>query len=344
MFRFVAIGIGILVLVGAALSGSYVFDAYLVSPDAGAVAETFEVPEGEAVPGTVKRLADEEFVNSKFFFKIYLRLSGLDRSFQTGTFSLTPGSSYSAIAKALTNADRSEMQITVPEGFTLTQIGERVREALPQITEEDWNAAVSGSTPVSTANFFVGQNKPPGVDLEGYLFPDTYRFFADATAQEIVTKMVETMEAKLGGALATVADENGFSKPGALTPHQVLTLASIIEREVRGAEDMKYVADIFLSRLEIGMPLQADSTISYYLGKTSAELTVEDLKADEPFNTYTRAGLPPGPISNPGMNAIDAVLNPIANPYLYFLTTTDGTVIYASTFEEHVANKNRYLR
>ncbi len=339
MFRFVAIVVGIFVLVGAALTGSYVFDAYLARPDSGAE-RSFVVEEGDSANRIARKLDEEGLITSPFFFKLYARASGVQNDFKPGTFALAPGMSFSAIVDALTRAESDEVQITIPEGFTLKQIGERVRAALPHVTEEEWGVAVGASSPVLANSFFLAQTKPAGVDLEGYLFPDTYRFFADATAVDVVTTMVEAMESKLTAAFASAGEE--FVMSGRV--HEVLTLASIVEREVRGAEDMKYVADIFLSRLEIGMPLQADSTISYYLGKTSAELTTEDLRTDEPFNTYTRAGLPPGPIANPGMNAIDAVLHPIENPYLYFLTTSDGTVIYASTFEEHVANKNRYLR
>jgi UPF0755 protein len=334
MPRLFAIIATVLILSGTALAGGYVYDAYVASPDRDAAPVAFTVAEGERGQGVANQLEEAGIIDGTFFFKVYLRLTGTGAAFQPGTFTLQKGMSFSAIVTELTNAETEEVEMTVPEGFTLKQIGERVREALPHVTEEEWNAAVGGSAELGDVDDFVARNKPPGVDLEGYLFPDTYRFFADADARTVVAKMVGTMEERLGAE----------STAAGLTVHEILTLASIVEREVRSAEDMRYVADIFLSRLEIGMPLQADSTISYYLGKTSAELTLEDLRADEPFNTYTRVGLPPGPISNPGMNAINAVLRPIENPYLYFLTASDGTVIYAATFEEHVANKNRYLR
>lgn len=339
MVRFVAIIVGIVALVGVALTGSYLFDAYLSRPDAGAE-QSFVVEEGESASRIAWKLNEEGLISSPFFFRLYARVSGSQDDFKPGTFALAPGMSFSSIVDALTRAESDEVQVTIPEGFTLKQIGERVRAALPHVTEDEWNVAVGASSPVLANSFFLNQTKPTGVDLEGYLFPDTYRFFADATAVDVVATMVGAMESKLTDALVVEGARALTSEFGV---HEVLTLASIVEREVQSAEDMKYVADIFLSRLEIGMPLQADSTISYYLGKTSAELTTEDLRTDEPFNTYTRAGLPPGPIANPGLNAIEAVLRPTANPYLFFLTTSDGTVIYASTFEEHVANKQRYL-
>ncbi|OGL94890.1 hypothetical protein A2348_05380 [Candidatus Uhrbacteria bacterium RIFOXYB12_FULL_58_10] len=341
MIRFFAILVGVTLLVGVALSGSYVFDSYAVSPDADAPTVSFTIAEGDRGFGVAQKLEEAGLIDGTWMFRAYLRFSGTGTDLKPGTFELRPGMSYASIVSTLSRSDANEVQITIPEGFTLKQTGERVREALPRITENEWNVAAGAWSPVIGKSFFLAQSKPATVDLEGYLFPDTYRFFSDASAEDVVLRMVETMESRLTESLGA---GDGYVLASEFGAHEVLTLASIVEREVRGSEDMKYVADIFLSRLKIGMPLQADSTISYYLGKTSAELTTDDLRSDEPFNTYTRAGLPPGPISNPGLNAIDAVLRPIDNPYLYFLTASDGTVIYASTFEEHVANKSRYLR
>lgn len=343
MLRIFAIVVGTLMIVGAVLVGAFAYDAYLRSPESGAGTVSFVVEKGNGVSMIGANLREKGVVDNLLFFKVFVRLSSVESSFLPGTFELTPGMSFASIVRALSTVVVDEVRITIPEGFTIKQIGERVRMALPKITEDEWKAAVGTSSVTSSENaFFLSQVKPLSVDLEGYLFPDTYRFFADATAGDVVDKMVGAMSAKLGEALPK--DENGFSLVGSMTPHEVLTLASILEREVRSAAEMKDVADIFLKRLKIGMPLQADSTIAYYLGKTSAEMTLDDLKKDNPFNSYTNVGLPPGPISNPGMNAIDAVLHPTSNPYFYFLTKDDGTVVYAETFDGHVANKMRYLR
>ncbi len=341
MLRIFAIIFGIFIVVGTALSGGFVYDAYFKQPEDGANSVSFQIEEGENVKTIGARLHEEGLVNSLFFFKTYIRVSATGGSFKPGTFDLQEGMNYRSIVRTLSHTEVEEVQITIPEGFTLKQIGERARETFPDITEEQWSTAVGGTSPFETHEFIIVAKKPDDVDLEGYLFPDTYRFFPDVTAEEIVTRMLETMQVKFTGA-SVPSDPDATEVT--MNTHQILTLASIIEREVRGADDMKIVAGIFLSRIEIGMPLQADSTISYYLGKTSAELTTDDLRADEPFNTYTRVGLPPGPISNPGLNAITAVLNPTETGYLYFLTADDGAVIYASTFDEHIANKWKYLK
>jgi UPF0755 protein len=233
-----------------------------------------------------------------------------------------------------------EVSITIPEGFTLQQIGERVRAALPHITPEEWETAVGPASPVLLNSYFLNQTKPPEVDLEGYLFPDTYRFFADASAEDVVLKMVVTMEGKLSDVFA----ETGMEFTGDLSVHEILTLASIIEREVMTDEDRALVADIFLHRLEIGMALQADSTVNYVTGKKTPSITDEDRQIDSPWNTYLYPGLPPGPIANPGRASIEAVVNPQPNEYWYFLTDDEGTVHYARTNDEHNSNRAMYLK
>ena len=338
MARWILVFFGTLIVAGTALTGGFVYDAYFKQPDDQAQTVSFEIEEGESVKTIGARLNDQELVDSLFFFKTYIRISNTGGSFKPGTFELKPGMNYRSMVRMLSQAEIDEVQMTIPEGFTLKQIGERVQATFPHVTSDEWNRLTGGASPFETDEFIVAAKKPDDVDLEGYLFPDTYRFFPDVSAEDIIKKMVVTMEQKIPNSI-TQSLNNSIT-----SVHQILTLASIIEREVRGADDMKIVAGIFLTRLEIGMPLQADSTISYYLGKTSAELTTADLKADEPFNTYTRVGLPPGPISNPGLNAITAVQNPTETGYLYFLTADDGTVIYAATFDEHVANKWKYLK
>jgi UPF0755 protein len=169
-------------------------------------------------------------------------------------------------------------------------------------------------------------------NLEGSLFPDTYRFSKTVSVDEIVQKMRSTLDRRLA--------EKGLVE----ISNDTLIMASIIEKEVQTPEDMKRVAGILFNRMKIGMPLQVDSTLTYINQKTSATLTSADLKTDSPYNTYTRKGLPPTPICNPGINAILAVLNPTPSKDFYFLTTKDNTVIYAQTHDQHVANKQKYLR
>lgn len=227
-----------------------------------------------------------------------------------------------------------EVTITIPEGFTLKQIGQRVREALPHITADQWSAATGVDSPFEDDPFVKRAQKPDDVDLEGYLFPDTYRFFADASAADVVEKLLREMEAEFAWAAMTELR---------MTPHEALTLASIIEREVRSEADMRLVADLFLRRLDIGMPLQADSTVNYVTGNKTPAVSDEDRRVDSPWNTYLYPELPPGPIANPGRVALSAVFQPNPNDFWYFLTDKEGVVHYAKTNDEHNQNKALYL-
>lgn len=172
--------------------------------------------------------------------------------------------------------------------------------------------------------------------MEGYLFPDTYLFTIDVTGEDVV----ETMSANFDEKIADIKQDVLRSKKDL---SEIIIMASIIEREVQSVEDKKIVSGIFWKRIEIGMPLQADSTLTYEVGKTSAELSTEDLRTDSPYNTYTNRGLPPTPISNPGLDSIQAAVEPSSSPYLYFLTDEEGAVHYAKDFEEHKLNKAKYI-
>ena len=179
-------------------------------------------------------------------------------------------------------------------------------------------------------------SKPRNLDLEGYLFPDTYRIFRDASIKDVVQRTLNNFDQKLTPELRNEIERQGK------TIHDIITLASILEKEVSTDQDRQMVADIFYKRIEAGIALQADSTVNYATGKSVSRATAEDLKIDSPYNTYKYKGLPPGPISNPGISAIRAAIYPSRNSYWYFLTTPEGKVIYSKTFEEHKAAKAKY--
>ncbi len=340
MIRFMGLILGIAILVGVVMSGSYVFDTYLISPDKDAPSVTVSIQEGTSVDAIAGQLEEEGIITSKFFFKVYIRLS--DAVLQAGTFELQPGMSVRAVVRELGYAAAQEVQVTIPEGYTMAQIGEVVVEALPEIESADWESIVNaqGRRVLTEDEVLIGIPNDQG--LEGYLFPDTYRFRADASAATVAETMVLTLKRRLAENDITIPRNLVFE--GGLTFHEMLTLASIVEREVRSPEDMKLVAGIFYTRMKIGMALQADSTVNYVTGKDDPAVSLEDSRVDSLYNTYQNLGLPPGPIANPGMHAILAVLNPTDSDYLYFLTTDEGEVIYAQTFDQHVANKYQYFK
>jgi UPF0755 protein len=288
-----------------------------------------------------KMLEEKDIITSRFFFKVYVKLAGAQSSLQAGLFEMKPGMSFHSVVKKLARAESKEVQVTIPEGFTTAQIGTAIHTALSSVTEDSWREAVANPSVLTTGtNLLAGI--PSGQGLEGYLFPDTYRFRIDADAKTIAQTMGLTLSRRLAENDIVVPDH--LVMPNGMTLHEILTMASIVEREVRSAEDMARVAGIFYTRLKIGMALQADSTVNFITGKQDAAVTLQDSRVESPYNTYVHLGLPPGPINNPGMNAIRAVLEPVDSDFLYFLTTPEGEVVYAKTFNEHVANKYKYLK
>jgi UPF0755 protein len=299
-----------------------------------------EIRPGGVLSNIAPVLAEKELVN-QFWFRVYTKIFGGSSRIDVGTYSITKGMSYAAIIAVMHDGKAAEVKLIIPEGFTIKQIGERVIAVFPNITAEDWARATGQFSPEETMLFIVSSGKPDGVDLEGYLFPDTYNFVLGVSADDIVTRMIDEMAEKV--ATVGLRQQVGEGKPFA-SLHEALTLASILEKEVRTPTTMAKVADIFLKRLAIGMALQADSTVNYVTGGDSPSVSLADLATDSLYNTYMYPGLPPGPISNPGLNALAAVASPSVNDYYYFLTDDAGNVYYAEMHDEHVANKAKYLK
>lgn len=323
------------VAVISVVSWSLARQVWWVQPAAGAPELSFVVEPNMGAEVISQRLRDAGVIKGDALFNMYVRTTGVARSLKAGTFMLKAGMSIASVAKILTEASASDRRITMLEGWGIREMGEYLVAQGALKSADEWYAVVG--TPPSVAG--AGRQIPgtlsrPGlpeaVTLEGYLFPDTYRFATDATAEDIAKKMLENFDRRT----------REFGAVG----NDALILASIVEREVRSDADRKMVADLFLRRLKEGMALQADSTVNYVTGKKTPSLSLADRDIDSPWNTYQHRGLPPTPISNPSLSAITAVLNPTPNPYVYFLTDAEGTVHYARTFEEHVANKSRYLR
>lgn len=306
---------------------------------------TVTVAEGDTLSSITPMLADSGLVNA-FWFRVYVKFSGGGNDIRPGTYVIGPGSAYAGILGLLHYGNVSDHAVTFPEGFTIAQMGERVIASIPSITADEWKVATGQFSPLEAHPFVVAAQKPDDVDLEGYLFPDTYRFGSDATAEDVVETMIDTMREKYEAAMTDPARMFSSYRPYLDEPtvHEFLTLASIVEKEVRTPQTMAMVADIFYKRLSIGMALQSDATVNYVTGGDDPSISLEDTDLDTPYNTYKYPGLPPGPISNPGANALAAVASPTANDYLYFLTSDEGEIYYATTHDEHVANKARYLR
>jgi len=301
---------------------------------------SFIVETGEGGVVIATHLYEQKFVSNATVFKVYLWVSGLGEKLQAGLYQLPVRASMVDIAHILSSGkvQKNEVRVTIPEGSSSVRIADILASDGVMQKEDFLQLATVSDTrtllPDAYYNFF--QDKPADQGLEGYFFPDTYFFYRDSESSLILKKFLDTFQKRAGDLLAS-AQANGKNI------HEVLTLASIVEAEAQRKEDKRLVAGIFLKRLEIGMPLQSDATVNFVTGKSALQPTSEDLAQDSLYNTYQHVGLPPGPINNPGLESIEAVLQPELSDYLYFIALPDVGVIYAKTFEEHKQNKEKYL-
>lgn len=272
-------------------------------------------------------------IKNRQVFALLARYLKKDGKLQAGEYELSPAMPMRAIIDKLERGEVVTYTFTVPEGYTVRQIVDRlVAEGFGE--REEFESLVQDRS-------LVAEWLPAGLvtdePLEGYLFPETYTVTARTTEREIIEAMVaETRRVWTEERLARAA---GLG----LTVHQVLTLASIIEEEAQVAEERPLIAAVYHNRLRLGMLLQADPTVLYALGRPAGEpLLTRDLDVDSPYNTYRYPGLPPGPIANPGLAAIDAALYPADVDYLYFVARNDGTHAFARNYKEHQENVARY--
>jgi UPF0755 protein len=296
----------------------------------------FVVEPGETGRGVAERLYELGLIKDRRLFRSYLSEEGL--TIETGEYSLNETMSPRQIIEALQHGFASEIVLTIPEGRRLQEIADLA--AGIGIDRAEFMAlatAQASGTPGDTGEFgydFLG-DRPAGATLEGYLFPDTYRLPENVGARELIERMLGNFAARvsLGDAGRSLYD--------------VVVLASIVEREAVLAEERSTIASVYLNRLDNGIKLDADPTIQYALGQPGdwwPQITVDHYTSvDSPWNTYLYAGLPPSPISNPGLAAIQAVLNPAETDYLFFMRdcdADDGSHLFATNSEQHMTNYN----
>ena len=297
---------------------------------------SFEIKDGAGVNQISQALFNAGLISSKLFFEIYVWQQQLERNFISGVVELSPDMNIKQITAKLTQPGNSEITITIIEGWNNREIaGYLEKQGL--FSQQEFLDEVGKNLAKYVQQYNFLTDKPSTIDLEGYLFPDTYRIYKNSNPEEVAKKMLDNLNRKLTPELRQKID---LQKK---TIFEIITLASIIEKEVRQLEDMKMVADIFYKRLATNIALQSDATINYITSKGLVQPSLDDLKIESPYNTYLHSGLPPGPIANPGLNAISAAIEPTANDYYYFLTTKDGEVIYSKTFSEHQINKQKHL-
>jgi len=291
---------------------------------------TFVVAKGDGVRVIAANLQKDKLISQDFTFLVYLKLSGQASNIQAGDYKLSASMSPLTIADILTKGRVSSKKITIPEGWNIDDIGTYL-EKQNVVTKADF----ANATQKSYSYDFLA-DKPAGQGLEGYLFPDTYQISATANAETIVKLLLDNFGEKLTPDLRAAISKSGMNI------YETVTLSSIVEREVSKPEDRKVVAGIFLNRLNTGMALESCATIQYILKSNEERFTYEQTRVESPYNTYLYPGLPVGPIGNPGIDSIRAVLFPEKTDYLYFFSVS-GTTYYSKTLDEHEAKIAKYL-
>lgn len=287
------------------------------------------IPEGAGAVQVAERLGDAGLVTFPRFFAAYVALRGTDDSLKSGRYRFAAGASWAAIASALERGAVVTVPVTLPEGLRLAEAVDRL-SAVTRVGADSLLTLASDSSLADSLGV-------PGPTLEGYLFPETYRFAEGAEPRQVLATAVERYRDFWTRERRALADSVGLSE------REVVTLASIVEAEARVPEERPVIAAVYLNRLERDMPLQADPTVQYALGEQKERLLYADIDsvADDPYNTYTHPGLPPGPIGSPGEASLSAVLHPAEVPYLYFVARPDGSHVFSETHAEHVRAKNR---
>jgi UPF0755 protein len=307
-----------------------------------------DAPAGKPVTVTVKKgtstaqiaemLADKGVVASPLMFRLKVRDSAAAGSLKAGTYTLATGMPYDLVIEHLHKGPEIiYVDVPIPEGWTSLQIAERL-EARVGIPRDEFLALAGNGAPEFAEEFpFV--KGAYGDSLEGFLFPATYRFREGATAKQAITMMLQAFADR------THDLDMSYAKSKNLTLTDVVTIASIIEKEVRLADEYPLVASVLYNRLKADMRLQLDSTVFFGLPPGTKILTEADLHNDHPYNTYSHPGLPPGPMNNPGLAAIKAAAKPKKTTYLYYvLTSKDGSQTFTSTYAEHLKAVEKYRK
>jgi UPF0755 protein len=277
----------------------------------------------------VARILDEtEVIRSPLGFMLLALIRGSAGSLKAGEYQVPQGANTLAVLNLLEGGHVLKHTVVFPEGAMLAE--------LARLLENERLARAEDVLRVARDPLFLRQMDIRGDSVEGYLFPDTYQFVKGMTPEEMLARMVARMRDQLTPEILAEAEKHE------LTVHQLLTLASIIEREAVESSEMPLISAVFWNRLKRDMPLQADPTVQYAVGKGRQRLTRDDLQVDSPFNTYRRLGLPPGPIANPGRAAILAALRPAKVNFLYFVAVDDRRHQFSTTLADHNAAVARY--
>ena len=302
---------------------------------------TITIDPGTDADSIAKQLVESEVLASDIHFRTLLMLTGVGSELRAGSYELKPRMPAAEVIRLLRFGLATERLFAVPEGLRIEEVGALIVEA-GIATQAEWDAVILFPRTES-----IARGRPGGAGLNGYLFPASYPLRENITATHLISAMLEALDSALGPVLRAQIAASPFNL------HEVLTLASIVEREVVLRDELPIVASVFLNRIEQGIKLDADATVQYAItlgltgepkaGWWKIDLTLDDLAIQSPYNTYVSVGLPPGPIANPSLGAVQAVLRPAETHFLYFVARGDGSHVFAATLEEHNINVAKFL-
>lgn len=296
----------------------------------------FEIPSGSNVTIVANELESMGLINDSKVFKQFASENNLT-NIKAGEYMISKSMTSVEILGKFVDGDTFKgTKIVIPEGFEAIQIVDRLVENGIG-NKENYLKIISSPSIFSDKYEFLKDKEV--ISLEGYLYPLTYYFKDTQTEEEVIDQMLKQFQFIYENKIKPYKDEIG------MTTNEIVTLASIVEREAAIKEEMPLVASVFENRIKINMPLQSCATVQYILGERKPILSGADIKIDSPYNTYMYSGLPIGAVSSPGENAIISVINPDDTDYLYFLSKNDGSgeQVYSETYEEHLKNKQKYL-
>ncbi len=321
--------LAVLLLIAFIIAAVFLFNLFLfIKTPSGDVAQSVVIERGTPLSRILKTLEDQGVVSNRHFFKVYIVAKRAGDRIRAGDYSFPARISPGAVLDLLLKGDFARRRVTIPEGWTAREI-----------------AKYLGEMKLVDPTLFIAKCSDPafirslGLDvphLEGYLFPDTYEIYQPKSEEDVLKKFVGHFLGIYTPEFEARAQQIGFTR------QQVLTLASIVEKETASREEKPIVAGVFFNRLKKGMPLASDPTVIYGVSGFNGNLTRADLQRPGPYNTYLNPGLPPTPIANPGLGSIRAVLYPAETEYLFFVSKNDGTHYFSKTAEEHGSAVRQY--
>jgi UPF0755 protein len=289
----------------------------------------FLIPKGTSFSSVAAELEKKGLLQYPYCFDILARIEKKRGSLKAGEYSLNSGMTPTEILKILTEGRSIQLSLTVPEGFNLREIAARLEKMGAGRSEEFLKAAHDGG--------ILERFEIAAPSFEGYLFPDTYSFSRGTMETDILAHMASNFVKKV-----RIEDISRSVKDSGFTFHEVITLASLIEKETALEKEKPLVSAVLWNRLKKGMLLQCDPTVIYAIENFDGNIRKKDLKIDSPYNTYLYKGLPPGPIANPGLESIKAALRPAPENYIYFVSRKDGSHYFSSTLQEHNSAVRKY--